>query len=212
MYAIFEDGSRQYKVSEGQLVTVDYREVEPGTRIEFNPSAALSQRRRFPGRKARYRGPARPGRGGRSSRRPSCTSSTSAAVRTIAGCCGHRQHYLRLRVKAHPAARRRSTPATTTARLPPAPRPARRRQQCNIVRYLDLQHVDVSRKPDVEVRSTSGLRLDARLDPDILQRFRFDPFSCLLYNFRSVHRFPQGRGDTKVRPFRWTERSMGKEA
>jgi large subunit ribosomal protein L21 len=36
MYAIFEDGSRQYKVSEGQLVTVDYREAEPGTRIEFN--------------------------------------------------------------------------------------------------------------------------------------------------------------------------------
>jgi large subunit ribosomal protein L21 len=36
MYAIFEDGSRQYKVSEGQLVTVDYREGEPGSRVEFN--------------------------------------------------------------------------------------------------------------------------------------------------------------------------------
>src|SRR5262249_46561878 len=35
MYAVFEDGSRQYKVSEGQLVTVDYREAEPGTRVEF---------------------------------------------------------------------------------------------------------------------------------------------------------------------------------
>ena len=36
MYAVFEDGSRQYRVSEGDLVTVDYRDEEKGTRIEFN--------------------------------------------------------------------------------------------------------------------------------------------------------------------------------
>ncbi len=36
MYAVFEDGSRQYKVSEGDRVKVDYREVDPGARIEFN--------------------------------------------------------------------------------------------------------------------------------------------------------------------------------
>jgi large subunit ribosomal protein L21 len=35
MYAVFEDGSRQYRVSEGQLVTIDYREAEPGTRVEL---------------------------------------------------------------------------------------------------------------------------------------------------------------------------------
>jgi large subunit ribosomal protein L21 len=35
MYAIFEDGSRQYRVSEGAVVTVDYREAEEGTRLEF---------------------------------------------------------------------------------------------------------------------------------------------------------------------------------
>jgi large subunit ribosomal protein L21 len=35
MYAVFEDGSRQYKVSEGQVVKVDYRDVEPGARVEF---------------------------------------------------------------------------------------------------------------------------------------------------------------------------------
>src|ERR1700733_2683256 len=35
MYAVFEDGSRQYKESEGQVVKVDYREVEPGQRVEF---------------------------------------------------------------------------------------------------------------------------------------------------------------------------------
>jgi large subunit ribosomal protein L21 len=36
MYAVFEDGSRQYRVSEGELVQVDFREAEPGARLEFN--------------------------------------------------------------------------------------------------------------------------------------------------------------------------------
>jgi large subunit ribosomal protein L21 len=42
MYAVLEDGSRQYKVSEGQVVRVDFRGgedgegVAPGTRVEFN--------------------------------------------------------------------------------------------------------------------------------------------------------------------------------
>ena len=36
MYAVFEDGSRQYRVSEGDFVTVDYRDAETGTRLEFN--------------------------------------------------------------------------------------------------------------------------------------------------------------------------------
>jgi large subunit ribosomal protein L21 len=35
MYAVFEDGSRQYKVSEGDMVKVDYREAEKGARVEF---------------------------------------------------------------------------------------------------------------------------------------------------------------------------------
>jgi large subunit ribosomal protein L21 len=35
MYAVFEDGSRQYRVSEGQVVQVDYRDAEVGTRVEF---------------------------------------------------------------------------------------------------------------------------------------------------------------------------------
>lgn len=35
MYAVFEDGSRQYKVTEGEVVRVDYREAEPGAQIEF---------------------------------------------------------------------------------------------------------------------------------------------------------------------------------
>lgn len=36
MYAVFEDGSRQYRVSEGDVVRVDYREAEIGSRVEFD--------------------------------------------------------------------------------------------------------------------------------------------------------------------------------
>lgn len=36
MYAVFTNGSRQYRVSEGQVVKVDYRDVEVGTRVEFD--------------------------------------------------------------------------------------------------------------------------------------------------------------------------------
>ena len=35
MYAVFEDGSRQYRVSEGEVVKVDYRAGDKGTRVEF---------------------------------------------------------------------------------------------------------------------------------------------------------------------------------
>lgn len=35
MYAVFEDGSHQYKVASGDLVRVDYREGDKGTRVEF---------------------------------------------------------------------------------------------------------------------------------------------------------------------------------
>jgi len=35
MYAVFEDGSRQYRVSEGDVVRVDYRDAEAGSRLEF---------------------------------------------------------------------------------------------------------------------------------------------------------------------------------
>jgi large subunit ribosomal protein L21 len=36
MYAVFEDGSHQYRVSEGDVVRLDYRESEVGTRLELN--------------------------------------------------------------------------------------------------------------------------------------------------------------------------------
>jgi large subunit ribosomal protein L21 len=36
MYAIFEDGSRQYRAEVGAHVTIDFREVEVGKQIELN--------------------------------------------------------------------------------------------------------------------------------------------------------------------------------
>jgi large subunit ribosomal protein L21 len=36
MYAIFEDGSRQYRVEPGSTVVIDYREVQPGATLELN--------------------------------------------------------------------------------------------------------------------------------------------------------------------------------
>ncbi len=36
MYAVFEDGSRQYRVAEGDVVRLDYREAEVGASLEFH--------------------------------------------------------------------------------------------------------------------------------------------------------------------------------
>jgi len=35
MYAVFEDGSRQYRVSEGDIVQIDLREEETGNIVEI---------------------------------------------------------------------------------------------------------------------------------------------------------------------------------
>ena len=42
MYAVFEDGSHQYKVSEGTVIKVDWREAEVGAQIVF-PRVLLHQ-------------------------------------------------------------------------------------------------------------------------------------------------------------------------
>jgi large subunit ribosomal protein L21 len=36
MYAIFEDGARQYMVEEGDVVQVDFRELDVGSSVEFD--------------------------------------------------------------------------------------------------------------------------------------------------------------------------------
>lgn len=36
MYAIFEDGARQYRVTENDVVTLAYRDVQPGQEIELH--------------------------------------------------------------------------------------------------------------------------------------------------------------------------------
>ncbi|HEV3138074.1 MAG TPA: 50S ribosomal protein L21 [Pirellulales bacterium] len=42
MYAIIVDGGRQYKVSEGQELVVDYRDVSSGDALQFDEVVALS--------------------------------------------------------------------------------------------------------------------------------------------------------------------------
>ena len=42
MYAIIADGGRQYRVEEGQLLVVDYRDVESGSEIRFDRVLAVS--------------------------------------------------------------------------------------------------------------------------------------------------------------------------
>ncbi len=41
MYAIFTDGGRQYKVEEGQLLEIDYREVAEGSEMVFDRVLAI---------------------------------------------------------------------------------------------------------------------------------------------------------------------------
>ena len=36
MYAVFEDGARQYRVNEGDVVNVGFRDAEVGASVEFN--------------------------------------------------------------------------------------------------------------------------------------------------------------------------------
>ena len=36
MYAVFEDGSRQYRVQEGDVVKLDFRAAEVGASLEFH--------------------------------------------------------------------------------------------------------------------------------------------------------------------------------
>jgi large subunit ribosomal protein L21 len=42
MYAIIVDGGRQYKVTEGQELVIDYRDVSSGDALQFDQVVALS--------------------------------------------------------------------------------------------------------------------------------------------------------------------------
>jgi len=42
MYAIIKDGGRQYKVSEGQELVIDYRDASSGDALEFDQVMAVS--------------------------------------------------------------------------------------------------------------------------------------------------------------------------
>ncbi|MCI0681343.1 MAG: 50S ribosomal protein L21 [Gemmataceae bacterium] len=43
MYAVFEDGAHQYRVQEGDVVNVDFREAQVGASVEFD-RVLLTQR------------------------------------------------------------------------------------------------------------------------------------------------------------------------
>lgn len=47
MYAIFVDGGRQYKVTEGQTVEIDYREAAEGSELTFDRVLAVSNGDQF---------------------------------------------------------------------------------------------------------------------------------------------------------------------
>jgi large subunit ribosomal protein L21 len=42
MYAIIADGGRQYKVEEGQELIVDYRDLPPGSQLQFDQVLAVA--------------------------------------------------------------------------------------------------------------------------------------------------------------------------
>ena len=42
MYAIIQDGGRQYRVVEGQILEVDFREIEAGSELKFDRVLAVS--------------------------------------------------------------------------------------------------------------------------------------------------------------------------
>ena len=47
MYAIYADGGRQYKVEEGQLLEIDFRELEEGADFTFDRVLAVSDGENF---------------------------------------------------------------------------------------------------------------------------------------------------------------------
>ena len=42
MYAIIKDSGKQFKVEEGQELEIDFRDAEPGSKIEFETVLAVS--------------------------------------------------------------------------------------------------------------------------------------------------------------------------
>ena len=47
MYAIVADGGRQYKVEEGQMLEIDYRELDEGSEFTFDRVLAVSDGENF---------------------------------------------------------------------------------------------------------------------------------------------------------------------
>ena len=53
MYAVFEDGSRQYRVTEGDVVKVDYRAAEAGAKTSSSENPLAPRQPHFPAKAKR---------------------------------------------------------------------------------------------------------------------------------------------------------------
>ena len=99
MYAIIEDGSRQFKVEEGQEVQIDYRDLPSGQQVTFDRVLALRSEDGFrlgqPVVRAR---PSRP-KSSASPRAPSSPFRSSDAARRCARRTGHRQLYTKVKIQ-----------------------------------------------------------------------------------------------------------------
>jgi large subunit ribosomal protein L21 len=118
MYAVFVDGSRQYRVMEGDLVKVDYREVKEGERVEFGRVILVKN----PGEPAKIGQPVL--EGARVIGEDAEETSTKVMVqhfrrrKNYRRLRGHRQPYTQVRIK-HILLAGQEIPAA-----PPAPTPA----------------------------------------------------------------------------------------
>ena len=122
MYVVFEDGSRQYRVSEGDRVTIDYRDIEIGATLELTKVLLLAN-----GTDLQIGRPLLEGARvvGEVISTPSIKTMTQKFRRRKASkrLKGHRQHYVEIRVK-HILAAGQTAPESKKPAETPAPESA----------------------------------------------------------------------------------------
>jgi len=132
MFAIIEDGSRQYRVSQGQVIRIDYRsDCAKGSRIEFDRVLLM-----VAGDEVQIGQPRLEGMRviGRVLEHPSIKLQVQKFQRrkNYRRLKGHRQPYTNVRIEhilkpgedVPPSSAESTTPATVTAPAAPAPAPA----------------------------------------------------------------------------------------
>ena len=98
MYAVFEDGSRQYR-EEGDVVKVDFREADVGARVEFGRVLPVIKAKTIRALASRSSmASASWGRKWSIIRPPSCTNSSTFAGEELSPSEGHRQPYTAVKI------------------------------------------------------------------------------------------------------------------